>query len=117
MAVLIMNLIIFQDSNNDKKISISLEHLDPTVVLRLHSIISGKDIFTLKKLYDYQIKRISETDATMVLPQDMILKISAVSSKKTILNLWYSSIEVCLNKWTLKEAKKNYREIIAFCNP
>ncbi|MCM8542572.1 MAG: hypothetical protein NE328_20045 [Lentisphaeraceae bacterium] len=83
-------------------IEINFCNFDPTIILRLHSILSGTDIFHLTERYDYNIFKGKQRVITMVIPEDLknlLLKIND-SSREQILKSWHSSQEVNLCNWT-----------------
>lgn len=95
----------------------SFKDIDPTIVLRLHSVISGIDIFKLKKKYNYEVKRIDAENGVMLLPEIFVTDICKLNANDfpNILKLWHRSIEVKINNWEEKEAQLKFDKIVNFC--
>ena len=92
----------------DRQESNTFHYLDPTVIIRLHSIISGKDIFTLSNLVDYKINYESETLISMKLPNNMLksLRMLNLDLIYSVSEKWYNSKEVKLYDWDINECQK-----------
>lgn len=87
----------------DRQKSNTFNYLDPTVIVRLHSIISDKDIFTLCNVVDYKVKYESETLLSMKLPKSMLESLQKLNLTKlySISEKWCNSKEVKLYNWTI----------------
>ena len=89
----------YQESTSTE---INLCNFDPTIILRLHSILSKTDIFHLTERYDYHIFKGAQRVITMVLPDDLkdLLRDISESEKEQTLRAWHNSQEVRLCNWT-----------------
>ena len=95
----------------------AFKKLDPTVILRLHSILSGLDIFELRKKFEYEIERTSKEYVQMTLPNSLVqlLKKLTKEDSHNILEKWYLSIEVAMNNWDIYEAQQKFKAIKDLC--
>jgi len=91
--------------------------LDPTVILRLHSILSGIDIFELNKKFEYEIERTSKENVQMTLPNNFVQLLKKLTKEDShhILEKWYLSIEVAMNDWGISEAQGKFKAIKDLC--
>lgn len=95
-----------------------LENTDPTIIIRLYSILTGKDIFSLKNEFNYVINRISSNQVEMIISKDFSDELKKVSNHQSqeVIGDWYLSTEVALNGWGIKETEKQFSRIKAFCD-
>ena len=91
-------------------------NMDPTVMLRLHSILSNKDIFILKGLYDYSVKIETDGTVSMKLPSDMLESLGNLNIHEQVhaTKRWMESKEVRLNSWTFCQCKENFLKLLRF---
>jgi hypothetical protein len=94
-----------------------IEGLDPTTIIRLHSILSRNDIFKLTAIYDYNAYKHTDLKFTLRLPDVLINLIQNIRVKNinNIAGLWCSSKEIRINDWTLAQTQKVLLKLISFC--
>ena len=97
--------------------TIELRDFDPTILLRLHSILSKKDIFTLKSRYNYKLKWINDETVSLEIPDDMIKICNSLNNEDfhDLIKNWYLSTEVAINGWGIKKTQKNFVNILNLC--
>lgn len=103
---------------------LNFSNFDPTIILRLHSLLSGIDIFHLTEKYDYNIFKGELRVISLIIPSDLKSLINNLQSsdKEKVIQDWHRSQEVKLCAWTstqteiylfsLTEACKNNPESI-----
>ena len=91
-------------------------NMDPTVIIKIHSIVSGKDIVELQKSYDYEIKKISDDTVSMLIPDDFINKLKSLSKSrfKNATQEWLNSTEVKMNAYSFDDCEE-YLELLKNC--
>lgn len=88
---------------------LNFTNFDPTIILRLHSILSGVDIFHLTERYDYNVFKSNFRVISMIIPTDMksLLLNLMPSKKELLLQKWHSSQEVKLCGWSSTQTEIN----------
>ena len=101
-------MFLIDDTYNEN----TFKQLDPTVIIRLHSILSQKDIFTLSNLVDYSVTYESEKLLSLKLPTEILRELQNLNLNETyfVAEKWCSSKEVKLYNWTMD---KCYSELLA----
>ena len=96
-------------SGSMRKSSYIFEDIDPTIIIRLHSILCDKDLFILNNDEDYSITRLKPNLISMKLPIDMQKALIDLDEESiwAVANIWHSSIEVKLCKWPLQKCIDN----------
>ena len=110
-----LSSIIFCDEQLSSDLKFS--NMDPTTILKLHSILSGLDTFELNKTYDYELSEISPSVISMTLPNNLIcfLRELQTASKAEVLLEWHQSQEVRLNNWGELQTAMNLDSLIDAC--
>ena len=98
--------------------SLNINDLDPTGVMRLHSILTGLDIFELTLKYNYNPRPCSDMRYELQIPDKLRLMITDIKENdiKELAGLWNQSREIQLYGWSLKQTEQNIRLLIDFCS-
>jgi len=88
--------------------------MDPTTILKLHSILSGLDTFELSKKYDYQLSEESSSVISMTLPNNLVCYLRELQTvnKVSVLLEWHKSQEVRLNNWEELQTSMNLESLM-----
>lgn len=92
-------------------------NMDPTIIMRLHSIISGADIFQLSRNYDYHVKENSNKVISMDIPNDMVKRLKGLTNIEieNVLSAWKDSEEVRLSAWSKSQTEVYLHSLISSC--
>ena len=92
--------------------------MDPTVLVRLHSILTNRDVFILNSQNDYSIKIETSGLISMKLPADMIAALKNLNSIKhsQITKKWLDSKEVRLNRWDVTQCREKLNRLTRLAN-
>ena len=92
-------------------------NMDPTIIIRLHSIISGADIFKLSRQYDYNVKEKSKKIISMDIPNDMVKRLRGLTNIEieNVLYTWKESKEVSLSAWSKSQTEVYLHSLISSC--
>ena len=98
--------------------SLKINDLDPTGVMRFHSLLTGFDIFELSLRYNYNPKAQSNIKYELQLPDGLKFLIAGIEEKdiKNLTGLWNESREIQLYGWSLKQTETAIRHLIDFCS-
>ena len=96
---------------------VNLSNIDPTVILKLHSILSGVDVFNLTNDYDYCISNRDQKVIQMAIPNDLKRLIAGIKEqdKSEIVSAWTRSQEVTLCNWTETQTEVYLFTLIEAC--
>ena len=92
-----------------------LNSIDPTIITRLHSLLSGRDIFYLTNKHDYEVTFETPKIVSMKLPKSMITALLDVKVDiYTLTKYWYASEEVKLANWSYSKTKRYLESLTEF---
>jgi hypothetical protein len=86
-------------------------NIDPTVIIRLHSILADIDIFYLTQQDIYSIQHHSKLIYSMRLPADFRELVKKIKDINKIAVEWSNSHEVTLYGWTLEKTLQILEEV------
>ena len=98
---------VLPSQQNRSEADVNFSKMDPTIILRLHSIISGLDVFQLKEKFDYKIRKSSQKIISMNIPAEMVNELRGLTNieLEPVLSQWRNSKEVKLSQWTKSRAE------------
>lgn len=99
------------------EVDIHFTNMDPTIILKLHSIITEIDIFQLSQKYDYHVKKDGQKIISMDIPKDMVKRLKGLANIEieNVLNKWRNSEEVKLSAWSKSKTEVYLHSLISSC--
>lgn len=97
--------------------SLNLSNIDPTIIKRLHAILSGQDIFEISERSNYKISTVANGVIKLDLPDDLKNLVLQIKSSKIdqIAHEWLKSAEVNLSQWSKLKTVRYLEKIIEYC--
>lgn len=97
--------------------SLNLSNIDPTIIKRLHAILSGQDIFEISEKSQYKISTVSSGVIKIVLPENLKKLILEIKNSKIdrIAHEWLKSAEVNLSQWSKLKTVRYLEKLIEYC--
>ena len=107
--------LIFNSSSEE--VNNNYKDMDPTIILRLHSILTGLDVFHLSEEYDYKVREDSNNVYSLKIPSELVQELAKIDADNIdkILYEWKKSQEVRLSSWTLPQTATNLCSLINQC--
>jgi len=107
--------LIFNSSSEE--VNNNYTDMDPTIILRLHSILTGLDIFHLSEEFDYKVSEDSNNVYSLKIPNELVQELAKidVNNIDDILYQWNKSQEVRLSAWSLPQTATNLCSLINQC--
>ncbi len=104
-------------SESVPELNMNFTNMDPTIIMKLHSIISGFDIFQLSQKYDYHVKKDGEKIISMDIPKDMVKRLKGLANIEidNVLNKWKNSEEVKISAWSKTKTEVYLHSLICSC--